>query len=158
LPRIGGENGDPISAFQSEAFERAAEAAAARRHLAVIQADFSANDGWVISVIAGGVMDGVGECVHLPVRVYCNGFRPASVTRRTGVRLKLGGIDAGSALASCTPNVSHAELIGNIQIGFGRFASLAHQIAFVGLETVQGETVLLRMDRNVAVAKFRCCA
>lgn len=42
----------------------------------------------------------------------------------------------------------------DIKIGANGFVALAHRIAFISLETVKGETVLVREDRNGANAKF----
>ena len=42
----------------------------------------------------------------------------------------------------------------HVQVGFHRPFALADQVSFIGLETVQGQAVLLRIDGHGAQAQF----
>jgi len=50
-----------------------------------------------------------------------------------------------------------ADDVGDVQVGGDGLAARADQIAFVRLETVQGEAVLVGVDRDGANAHFRRC-
>ncbi len=49
---------------------------------------------------------------------------------------------------------SHAQDRANIQIRSQRLAGLAHRIALVGLEAMQGKPILVGVDRNRGDAEF----
>ena len=61
----------------------------------------------------------------------------------------ISGVDCIHVGITC-----HPQNVFNIQIGANGFVALAHRIAFISFETVKGEPVLVRENRNGANAKF----